>query len=661
MKDKKKNKKTVKSKISNKLLLLLIFIATIFMSVGYASINSIVLNLGGNAGYAADQTLHISVATSAHSDSTVNSFSGTMLNSTVNLTNNSTETFTITIFNNTPTDYKFDQVLRDTEQSLFYDNQNITFTLNGLNHGDDLLHGQTVTFTITFGYVNGFTPSTQSDRVLNSYINFKFRKPYIVTYNNITTQQSYPTVALENTDLEVSFSTDVPYDVRVTSGTTVLVKDTDYTYVTDPNNSSNKLLTVTNVTNNITIDRYYQIIYNLDGGTNNANNPTKYLHGSSETLLNPTKSNYTFVGWYDNSTFTGNAITTTNGQIGTLTLYAKWAVNYSVTYVDITGSGDYPTTAASGSTFTLTFTTPPNYISVRMGGNSLTQDTDFTYTSGTITIPNVSGNIVITGSSGNTVLVDNSTTTYNPNNIPASTTITYNAIDGKPKVSTDADGKIVSFEYTGSSSTNPVEITSSTPVSTGFIPFASNTNWELNMTFKYASEDNSSSSAAQTVGVIGCISWNGSQINSGFTFRFYNFKMVNGTTYYYNNMLKYRSSIWKENDAGTSTQVLYGIFNTNSSGMFATSPMTFSLHVTKVGSTVTLTLTNLEPLYYNPTANSNSSIKTAAANTSQTVSWTDNGVSNNVDISIGGYRNSSGVLDRVATFDVYSFEVHKTN
>ena len=44
----------------------------------------------------------------------------------------------------------------------------------------------------------------------------------------------------------------------------------------------------------------YSITYNLDSGTNNSANPSKYnvLYGVS--LKNPTKTGYTFLGWYDN-------------------------------------------------------------------------------------------------------------------------------------------------------------------------------------------------------------------------------------------------------------------------------------------------------------------------------------------------------------------------
>ena len=360
----------------NRLLLFCLSLIVLFMAIGYASINNITLSLAGTGNVDVDENVHITVATSAHSNSTINSFSGTMLNSTVNLANNNTETFTITVYNNTNDDYMFDQVLRDTEQSLFYDNQNITFTLNGLNRYDTLAHGQSKTFTITFGYVNGFTPSSSSDRVLNSYINFKFKKGYTVTYSNITTQNNsdYPTVAFENDSMVATFSSDVPYDVKVTMGNSVLVENTDYTYVADQNNNSNMVLTVNSVTNNITIERYYQIVYNLNGGTNNANNPDKYLHGSSESISAATKTNSTFSGWYDNAGFTGNAITSTSGKTGTLTLYAKWSAGTELATTFITGltngastnsTNIITETAPDGATCTYTFAydgTSDNYL-----------------------------------------------------------------------------------------------------------------------------------------------------------------------------------------------------------------------------------------------------------------------------------------------------------
>ena len=79
----------------------------------------------------------------------------------------------------------------------------------------------------------------------------------------------------------------------------------------------------------------YNITYNLDGGTNNASNPTKYtVETATITLAAPTKTGYTFGGWYTNSGLTGNAVTQiTKGSTGNKTFWAKWtAVEYSITY-----------------------------------------------------------------------------------------------------------------------------------------------------------------------------------------------------------------------------------------------------------------------------------------------------------------------------------------
>ena len=46
----------------------------------------------------------------------------------------------------------------------------------------------------------------------------------------------------------------------------------------------------------------YSITYNLDGGTNNSANPSSYNVLYGVTLQNPTKTGYTFAGWYEGTT-----------------------------------------------------------------------------------------------------------------------------------------------------------------------------------------------------------------------------------------------------------------------------------------------------------------------------------------------------------------------
>ena len=63
--------------------------------------------------------------------------------------------------------------------------------------------------------------------------------------------------------------------------------------------------------------------------------PAKYNVNSADiTLLTPTKENHTFLGWYDNAEFAGEAITKIeSGSAGNVTLYANWVENaYEISY-----------------------------------------------------------------------------------------------------------------------------------------------------------------------------------------------------------------------------------------------------------------------------------------------------------------------------------------
>ena len=71
--------------------------------------------------------------------------------------------------------------------------------------------------------------------------------------------------------------------------------------------------------------RVYTITYNLDGGNNDSNNPSRFSTiPQTVTLNDPTKEGYLFKGWYDNSSFTGNEITSVTNQRQDIILYAKW-------------------------------------------------------------------------------------------------------------------------------------------------------------------------------------------------------------------------------------------------------------------------------------------------------------------------------------------------
>lgn len=79
----------------------------------------------------------------------------------------------------------------------------------------------------------------------------------------------------------------------------------------------------------------YNITYNLNGGTNAPGNPSRYTYGTAVTLADPTRTGYTFGGWFTNSDCTGDKAVTEipAGETGDKMFYAKWTANeYDVTF-----------------------------------------------------------------------------------------------------------------------------------------------------------------------------------------------------------------------------------------------------------------------------------------------------------------------------------------
>jgi uncharacterized repeat protein (TIGR02543 family) len=90
----------------------------------------------------------------------------------------------------------------------------------------------------------------------------------------------------------------------------------------------------------------YSITYNgLFDGTNNPSNPAIYnVNSGTITLASPTRSSYSFAGWFENSDLSTSGISQiTEGFTGNKVLYAKWSpINYSITY-DYNVSPNSPT------------------------------------------------------------------------------------------------------------------------------------------------------------------------------------------------------------------------------------------------------------------------------------------------------------------------------
>ena len=234
--------------LKNRFLVIFIFIATLLMSIGYASINSIILEFKGEAIAKENEGIFITDVQyfndiNANVDSSkIISAHQTNLNSEIYLSdvdNNSSITYTITVYNSTNENYYFSGVEYLDEEGT-YSNSNIIFTLNGINEGDSISSGQYLSFDITFSYKDNIL---SSDNKLSSYLNFEFKRKFSITYESIENSMSYPNEIFEGETLQIDLS-----NTSIT-GITVYINDiesTDYTFL-------NKVLVIENVSANLRI------------------------------------------------------------------------------------------------------------------------------------------------------------------------------------------------------------------------------------------------------------------------------------------------------------------------------------------------------------------------------------------------------------------------
>lgn len=77
----------------------------------------------------------------------------------------------------------------------------------------------------------------------------------------------------------------------------------------------------------------YTITYNLNNGTNNVNNPSKYTIEQAVHLEEASRNGYDFKGWYKESTFSTKITSIPIGYYGNQQVYAKWEIiEYTITY-----------------------------------------------------------------------------------------------------------------------------------------------------------------------------------------------------------------------------------------------------------------------------------------------------------------------------------------
>ncbi len=106
----------------------------------------------------------------------------------------------------------------------------------------------------------------------------------------------------------------------------------------------------------------YTVTYNYDNATGGNSTATSSftVDGTAITLPTPTRTGYTFDGWFEASNFSGSALSSTYSPTQSRTIYAKWTANvYTVTY-------NYDNATGGNSTATADFT---------VGGTAITLPT----------------------------------------------------------------------------------------------------------------------------------------------------------------------------------------------------------------------------------------------------------------------------------------------
>ena len=153
----------------------LILIATLLMSIGYAEMSGINLSVAANVKATVQDGVFITEVTRTAyegadiTNSKINSYAETTMNNTVVLgsSSDSTITYNVWLYNNSDKDHVFIGITKDEE---LYKDANITYSTDLVPYGTVIEAGKNMDFNITFSYVGEDTSNT----TLNSILNFRF-------------------------------------------------------------------------------------------------------------------------------------------------------------------------------------------------------------------------------------------------------------------------------------------------------------------------------------------------------------------------------------------------------------------------------------------------------------------------------------------------------
>ena len=207
--------KLVKNK--NMLLLFVLLGAVLLMSIGYASINSISGEIEGDAIADAQEGVFITnieyVSDVNASNSRINNYVGTVMNSTIQLSDtnvNSNITYKVTVYNKGTEEAVFQKI---TYANDFYDNNDIIFDISGFTTGEKIGPGESRYIIIKFKYKGTTVPD---NNVLNSYLNFVIKIPNRMMANSAYSSVNYLRGDIDKTKIvTISFKQGKKSDLTV--------------------------------------------------------------------------------------------------------------------------------------------------------------------------------------------------------------------------------------------------------------------------------------------------------------------------------------------------------------------------------------------------------------------------------------------------------------
>ena len=194
----------MKLRNNNMIFLLLLIISTLFMGIGYASINSITGDITGTAiaelqdGIFIADVQNVGNIEADLDASEIIYYFGTMMHSKIVLSNtnpNSEIEYKVTVYNNSNNIATFLEVEYSEE---YYDNLGIYFEISGFNIGEEIAPKETKDIIIKFKYKDNVL---QESNILNSYLNFKFGLPSRLMFAN-TNFQTYLNSGIKEDKIE---------------------------------------------------------------------------------------------------------------------------------------------------------------------------------------------------------------------------------------------------------------------------------------------------------------------------------------------------------------------------------------------------------------------------------------------------------------------------